>query len=67
MSKLIKLSNKNVVIDSTPCCPACNCYKEIVSGFGVCEECVEAGYWIDPAGGLHLSDDDDYDPAQMYE
>ena len=45
-------------------CPSCGECGEIVSGIGVCENCADAGYWVDPAGGIH--DDDDDDPAAMY-
>lgn len=31
----------------------------------LCEDCEENGYWIDPAGGVHSSDEED--PAGMYE
>jgi len=51
-------------------CPGCG--KEINKdgfepGCGVCEDCANQGLWMDPAGGLHYSNDEDYDPASMYE
>lgn len=33
----------------------------------LCEDCEEVGFWIDPAGGIHSSDEDKWrDPTDMY-
>ena len=34
---------------------------------GCCVKCTDEGWWVDPAGGLQCGNDDDYDPAAMYE
>ena len=46
-------------------CP--NCLKTVPIEeiwVGVCKECGKAGIWIDPAGGVHIDDDE---PWRMYE
>lgn len=52
-------------------CPACQSSTTNLSGSGVCNECEEFGFWMDPAGGLHHDNPDDpndyEDPAAMYE
>lgn len=49
-------------------CPICGKPVCVVSGAGVCKECEAEGVWMDPAGGVHFSNNDpDYDPAKMYE
>jgi len=51
-------------------CPGCgktlNTGDEEFAG-GVCKSCEDSGMWIDPAGGVHYSNDSDYDPASLYE
>lgn len=34
----------------------------------LCENCEKSGFWIDPAGGVHHSSDEDewQDPTEMY-
>lgn len=52
-------------------CPICEKNAELIPGAGTCKSCADAGWWIDPAGGVHYGldvDDDDFDdPAKMYE
>jgi len=39
-----------------------------VFGANTCVQCNDQGIWIDPAGGIHHNgNDEDYDPAKMYE
>ena len=64
-----KINELIEVVQSFWTCPACR--KEInvndERANGICSSCENKGFWVDPAGGVHLSDDDDYDPASMYE
>jgi hypothetical protein len=42
------------------------CETSLVEYSGdICLDCINAGYWIDPAGGCHAPGEDD--PAKMYE
>lgn len=33
--------------------------------YGICDDCSNKGYWMDPAGGLHSPDEED--SASQYE
>jgi len=48
-------------------CPSCGKESLNHSGSGVCVECEMENYWVDPAGGVHQSNEEDYDPASLYE
>jgi hypothetical protein len=48
--------------------PCGTCHKMITANEfigGVCKSCDEAGFWIDPVGGVHHGNEED--PAAMYE
>jgi len=72
LDKFLSESKKKVNESHKPWnCPKCgNMTSHIGShiGAGVCKDCEDAGFWIDPAGGLHNDEgDSNYDPASMYE
>lgn len=45
-------------------CPVCGQPTRVHSGDGVCPECEEEGFWMDPLGGVHHGNESD--PAEMY-
>lgn len=63
------MKTETIPTPKTHPCPVCNkqCTEEEADFSGLClEKCSEL-YWIDPVGGIHLSNEKDYDPAAMYE
>lgn len=47
-------------------CPVCEVHHaDKVDPSGICRECEEKGFFMDPVGTIHL-DTEDYDPAVAY-
>ena len=68
LDKFLSESKKKVNESHKPWeCPKCGNMTTDNGYAGVCKECEDAGFWVDPAGGIHNDSDPDYDPARMYE
>jgi len=49
-------------------CPVCEQLTLDLNCSGVCNKCENDGYWIDPVGGVHKDDANEFsDPTKMYE
>ena len=50
-------------------CLSCNKVIPLDEEANLCKECINKGWWIDPAGGVHPPEEENdfYDAAAMYE